>query len=249
MDSEVASLKHMIDEANRIVAFTGAGISTESGIPDFRSPTGIWSQASPIAFDAFVRSEEARRESWRRKIEIDRDMADALPNRGHRAVARLVEAGKVFAVITQNIDNLHQKSGIPEDRIIELHGNGSYASCLSCGQRMELAPIKAAFEARGTLPACASCGGLVKTATISFGQALPESALRRARDASLSCDLMLVLGSSLVVYPAAGFPPMARQNGARLAIVNREPTGLDNMADLVLKREIGATLGEAVDVG
>ena len=248
MSDEIQRLARLIDDATRVVVFTGAGISTESGIPDFRSPNGIWSQTTPIYFDEYVKSADARIEAWRRKFEIDRDMIGAEPNRGHRAVAKLVRTGKVSAVITQNIDGLHQESGVPDEQMIELHGNGTYATCLSCGARHELDPIKAAFEANNTLPECNLCGGIVKTATISFGQAMPEGPMERARDETLACDLFLAIGSSLVVYPAAGFPAMAKQNGAGLVIINRDPTDLDRMADLVLNREIGPTLGEAANV-
>ena len=248
MSDEIQQLARLIDDANRVVVFTGAGISTESGIPDFRSPNGIWSQTTPIYFDEYIASADARIEAWRRKFEIDRDMIGAEPNRGHRAVAKLVRTGKVSAVITQNIDGLHQESGVPDEQMIELHGNGTYATCLSCGARHELEPIKAAFEADNTLPDCNLCGGIVKTATISFGQAMPEGPMELARDETLACDLFLAIGSSLVVYPAAGFPAMAKQNGAGLAIINRDPTDLDRMADLVLNREIGPTLGEAANV-
>ncbi len=248
MSDEIQQLARLIDDASRVVVFTGAGISTESGIPDFRSPNGIWSQTTPIYFDEYIASADARIEAWRRKFEIDRDMIGAEPNRGHRAVAKLVRTGKVSAVITQNIDGLHQESGVPDEQMIELHGNGTYATCLSCGARHELEPIKAAFEADNTLPDCNLCGGIVKTATISFGQAMPEGPMERARDETLACDLFLAIGSSLVVYPAAGFPAMAKQNGAGLVIINRDPTDLDRMADLVLNREIGPTLGEAANV-
>ena len=248
MSDEIQRLARLIDDATRVVVFTGAGISTESGIPDFRSPNGIWSQTTPIYFDEYVKSADARIEAWRRKFEIDRDMIGAEPNRGHRAVAKLVRTGKVSAVITQNIDGLHQESGVPDEQMIELHGNGTYAMCLSCGARHELDPIKAAFEADNTLPDCNLCGGIVKTATISFGQAMPEGPMERARGETLACDLFLAIGSSLVVYPAAGFPAMAKQNGAGLVIINRDPTDLDRMADLVLNREIGPTLGEAANV-
>ena len=248
MSDEIQQLARLIDEATRVVVFTGAGISTESGIPDFRSPNGIWSQTTPIYFDEYVKSADARIEAWRRKFEIDRDMIGAEPNRGHRAVAELVRTGKVSAVITQNIDGLHQESGVPDEQMIELHGNGTYATCLSCGARHELDPIKAAFEADNSLPDCNLCGGIVKTATISFGQAMPEGPMERARGETLACDLFLAIGSSLVVYPAAGFPAMAKQNGAGLVIINRDPTDLDRMADLVLNREIGPTLGEAANV-
>lgn len=243
-----ARLRALLDEAARVVVFTGAGISTESGIPDFRSPQGLWSKAKPIDFRDFLAHEHMRHEAWRRKIEIDRDMEVATPNRGHRAVATLVARGQAACVITQNIDGLHQRSGIPEASIVELHGNGTYASCLDCGLRHELAPIKAAFVADGSLPYCRNCGGLVKAATISFGQPMPTRAMARAQDATLACDLFLVLGSSLVVYPAAGFPLLAKRHGARLVIINREPTEQDGHADLVLHADIGPTLGAAVDV-
>jgi NAD-dependent deacetylase len=152
------------------------------------------------------------------------------------------------SIITQNVDGLHQASGIADERVIELHGNTTYARCLTCGTRFELDPIVAAFEADGTLPVCDACGGLVKSATISFGQAMPQEAMDRAERETLACDLFIVLGSSLVVYPAAGFPLLARQNGARLVIVNREPTEQDAAADLVIHAGIGDTLGAAVGI-
>ncbi|MEX2454628.1 MAG: Sir2 family NAD-dependent protein deacetylase [Rhodospirillaceae bacterium] len=248
MNVEIQELARMIADARRVVVFTGAGISTESGIPDFRSPNGIWSKTTPIYFDDYIRSEDARREAWRRKFEIDRDMLRAEPNRGHRAVAKLVRTGKVASVVTQNIDGLHQLSGVPDDRVIELHGNATYAHCLTCTARHELEPIREAFLTDEVLPECAYCGGIVKTATISFGQAMPVRQMERARDETLACDLFLAVGSSLVVYPAAGFPAMAKHNGARLVIVNRDPTDIDDLADLVLNREIGPTLGEAANV-
>jgi len=247
-DPDVGRLAEMLAQSRQAVVFTGAGISTESGIPDFRSPSGLWSQTTPIYFQEFVASEEARREAWRRKFIIDRDMQNAEPNRGHRAIAALVHREKVRCVITQNIDGLHQQSGIAPDRIIELHGNGTYARCLDCRRRYELAPIRAALEADGALPVCGACGGLVKAATISFGQAMPDGPMQAAQQAALSCDLFLAIGSSLVVYPAAGFPATAKKNGARLVIINREATDLDVMADLVLNREIGAALSAAVEV-
>ncbi len=244
----MASLGLMIQQARRVVIFTGAGISTESGIPDFRSPGGIWTKNQPIEFSDFLSSEAMRREAWRRKIAIDKVMTQAQPNRGHRAVAELVRQGKASAVITQNIDNLHQNSGIAPENVIELHGNGTYASCLDCGQRYELAPIYAAFEKDDTLPICRSCEGIVKTATISFGQAMPEGPMRRAEEETLACDLFIAIGSSLVVYPAAGFPALAKRSGAKLVILNREPTPLDSMADLAVREEIGIALGEAVGI-
>ncbi|MGR9092149.1 MAG: SIR2 family NAD-dependent protein deacylase [Gammaproteobacteria bacterium] len=248
MERKIEALRKLLEASERVVIFTGAGISTESGIPDFRSPQGIWSQMQPIQFQDFLTSEEMRRESWRRKSIIDKDIDRALPNRGHRAVSALVTSGKCRTVITQNIDGLHQASGIPEANIVELHGNGTYAACLDCGTRYELAPILDAFKADESLPICTRCNGIIKTATISFGQAMPEDAMARAAEAAQTCDLFIVLGSSLVVYPAAGFPGVAQRSGASLVIINREATDQDDGADLVLHDEIGAMLGLATRV-
>ena len=239
----------MIERSRRVVVFTGAGISTESGIPDFRSPGGVWSRMKPIYFQEFVASETKRREAWTRAFSGVAGWVGAEPNAGHRAVARLMERGKVSAVITQNVDNLHQDAGAPPDKVIELHGNASYATCLDCGLRHELEDLKAPFLERGDIPACRSCGGLVKTAVISFGQPMPEAAMARAEAETRACDLFLVLGSSLVVYPAAGFPLLARRNGARLVIVNREPTEQDPYADLVLHEEIGPLMSAVAGAG
>ena len=239
-------LASLIAEARRAVVFTGAGMSTESGIPDFRSPGGVWSRMRPIYFDEFVTSEEMRREAWNRVFSGVAGWVGAKPNAGHAAVARLVARGKVSAVITQNVDNLHQDSGVPADRVVELHGNATYATCLSCALRHELEVLKQSFLGRGEIPSCRECGGLVKTATISFGQAMPQDAMARAERETLACDLFIVLGSSLVVYPAAGFPRLAKEKGAKLAIVNREPTEQDVFADVVLHEEIGAVLRAVV---
>ncbi len=246
--SATRQLREMLEASLRGVVFTGAGISTESGIPDFRSPGGIWSKYRPIEFGEFIASKEARREYWRRKFATHGTVAEAKPNQGHLAVAELVKRGKVSAVITQNIDGLHQASGVPTERVVELHGNTTYAHCLDCGKEYDLDPIRDAFLADETLPVCAACGGMVKTATISFGQAMPEAEMERAKEETLGCDLFLAVGSSLVVYPAAGFPALAKESGAGLVIINREPTGLDALADLVINAEIGATLGAALDL-
>jgi len=247
-DTDITALARLIDASKRAVVFTGAGISTESGIPDFRSPGGIWTQMAPIYFDEFVASEAARRETWRRRFAMEEIFQAAAPNRGHRAVDALVRRGKVSAVITQNIDGLHEASGIPRDKIIELHGNTTYATCLDCGERYEIADLRIPFERDGTVPVCDKCLGHVKTATISFGQAMPYAAMRRAETETLAADLFIVLGSSLVVDPAAGCPELAKRNGAALAIVNREPTGLDRIANFVLHEPIGDTLGAVVGV-
>src|SRR5262245_27453732 len=246
--AKVDDLERMIEEAESIVAFTGAGISTESGIPDFRSPGGIWTRYKPIEFGDFLASAAARRESWRRRFAVHETLQKATPNAGHRALARLVAQGKMTAIITQNIDGLHQASGVPDDRVIELHGNTTYAACLDCCRRHELDWVREIFAAGERLPVCMDCGGHIKTATISFGQAMPEAEMDRARAATLAADLFVVLGSSLVVYPAAGFPLLAKRNGARLVIVNRDPTEQDSLADLVIHGEIGATMSRAVPV-
>ncbi|MBI3516333.1 MAG: NAD-dependent deacylase [Proteobacteria bacterium] len=244
--SSTERLAELLADARRAVVFTGAGISTESGIPDFRSPGGVWSKMKPIYFDEFVHDEAKRREAWNRTFNNAAGWTGAKPNAGHLAVAKLVQHGKVAAVITQNIDNLHQDSGVPARQVIELHGNATYATCLECGVRHELAVLKQSFLGRDEIPRCRSCDGLVKTATISFGQAMPPAPMARAEEETLACDLFLVLGSSLVVFPAAGFPLLAKQNGAKLVIINREPTEQDPYADLVIHDGIGATLRAVV---
>lgn len=239
-------LARYLRDAERIVVFTGAGISTESGIPDFRSPGGVWSKMKPIYFQEFVGSEAKRREAWTRVFSGAAGWVGKAPNAGHYAVARLIASGKGSAVITQNVDNLHQASGIADGKVIELHGNASYATCLECGVRHELAELRPVFVDRGEIPTCRDCGGLVKTATISFGQSMPEEPMLRAEAETQVCDLFLVLGSSLVVTPAALFPARAKQSGAKLVIVNREATPLDDIADLVLHDEIGPTMTAAM---
>jgi NAD-dependent deacetylase len=237
------TLARMItDAAGRVVVFTGAGMSTESGIPDFRSPGGVWSRMKPIYFQEFVSSEARRREAWTRAFSGAAGWTGASPNAGHFALARLVAQGQVEQIITQNVDNLHQDSGVSEERVIELHGNAGYARCLECSLRHELADLRDGFIERDEIPSCRECGGLVKTATISFGQPMPAAKMLRAEAAARACRLFIVLGSSLVVYPAAGLPLMARSHGARLAIVNREPTDQDAFADLVLHDEIGPVM-------
>jgi NAD-dependent deacetylase len=243
LDSGIARLQEMVHQASAIVPFTGAGISTECGIPDFRSPGGIWTKNRPIPFEEFLASQEARNESWRRRFAMQAEFGDAQPGRGHRAVASLYRAGKVPAVVTQNIDNLHQASGIAPEHVVELHGNTTFALCLDCSERYELPWVRARMDrANSCAPNCPACGGFIKTATVSFGQAMPDEAMQRAQQLSQSCDLFLAIGSSLVVWPAAGFPLMAKQNGARLVIINREPTEFDEIADLVVHEDIGSAL-------
>jgi len=248
MDVQSNGLREILDSSRRVAVFTGAGISTESGIPDFRSADGLWTKIKPIDYDEFISSQEARHRSWQLKLEMEAKWSDARPNRGHRAVAELVKRGKCHGVITQNVDGLHQMSGVDDDKVIELHGNNTYARCIDCGTRHELEPIMAAFQCDGRLPVCCRCGGIVKSATISFGEAMPEAAMGRAQAVTLKADLFLVLGSSLVVYPAAGFPKLAAEMGTRVVIINREPTAMDIYAELVIHGEIGEILGAAVGI-
>jgi NAD-dependent deacetylase len=243
MTDPIAQLRRLLDSSQRVVFFTGAGISTESGIPDFRSPGGLWSRMQPIYYQDFVASEDVRREAWRRRFDNADGWVGAQPNRGHYAVARLIAAGKARCVITQNVDNLHQRSGVPEDRVIELHGNASYATCLSCAVRVELSDIEREFRAAGTVAPCKRCGGVIKSATISFGQPMPALPMQRAHEETMSSDLFVVLGSSLSVFPAADFPLRAKQKGAALVIVNRDRTEMDEIADLVIHAGIGDTMG------
>jgi len=235
-------LRALVDEASVIVPFTGAGISTECGIPDFRSPGGIWTKMRPIDFSDFLASQAARDESWRRRFAMQDQFGGARPGRGHQALASLYRAGKSPGVVTQNIDNLHQASGIASEHVVELHGNTTYATCLDCAARYELPWVKRFFDASGRAPSCTSCGGHIKTATVSFGQAMPEREMQRAEELTRSADLFIAIGSSLVVWPAAGFPLMAKRNGASLVIINRDPTEFDDIADLVVRHDIGEVL-------
>jgi NAD-dependent deacetylase len=239
----VAQLSRFIDDAQTIVPFTGAGISTECGIPDFRSPGGIWTKNQPIPYDDFVARQDMRDESWRRRFVLEEKFGAAKPGRGHRALASLYRSGKVPALITQNIDNLHQASGIAAADVVELHGNTTYAVCLGCGERYELGWVRQKFENLGQRAPDCDCGGYIKTATVSFGQSMPAQAMERAEQLSRTCDLFLAVGSSLVVWPAAGFPLMAKRNGSALVIINREPTEFDELADLVIRNDIGDALG------
>jgi NAD-dependent protein deacetylase/lipoamidase len=243
LETGIRRLREMVEGAAVVVPFTGAGISTECGIPDFRSPGGIWTKMKPIEFSDFLASQEMRDESWRRRFAMEQQFVGAKPGRGHRALASLYKAGKVPGIITQNIDNLHQSSGFSAEDVVELHGNTTYATCLDCAKRYELSWVKQSLaQSGGRSPECTVCDGYIKTATVSFGQSMPESAMRRAQELTESCDLFLAIGSSLVVWPAAGFPLAAKRNGACLVIINRDETEFDGIADLVLHDDIGTVL-------
>jgi NAD-dependent deacetylase len=227
-------------EARSAVVFTGAGISTESGIPDFRSPGGVWSRNKPVYYNEFLASADARFEYWRQKAEAAGDFLQAQPNDGHRTIAKWEQSGRVAGVITQNIDGLHQEAG--NRRVLELHGTARWVDCVDCGARFEPLPLLEAFRAEQKVPPCAECGGRLKSATISFGQALPTGVLEESVALAESSDLFFAIGSSLVVHPAAGLPQLARRAGARVVIINRDPTDQDLTAAAVLHEPIGATL-------
>jgi NAD-dependent deacetylase len=247
MNSEqnaIAKIGKYLSESKRAIAFTGAGISTESGVADFRSPGGIWSRYQPVLFRDFLTSEDARRQYWKMKKEGFHELKMAKPNDGHRALARLEVEGMLAAIITQNIDGLHQEAG--SRCVLELHGTSRYCLCLECGARFSPDEIQERLEAGVEIPLCTHCGGLLKSATISFGQALPADVLTEAFDLSMSTDLVLALGSSLVVEPAASIPLQAKNNGAKLVIINHTETPLDRLADAVVHQSIGETLSRVI---
>jgi NAD-dependent deacetylase len=236
----------LIARSNRIVGFTGAGISTESGIPDFRSPNGVWANNRMIDYDEFINSRSGRIEYWRQKALMWPEMRDAQPNAGHRAFVELERQRKLRVMITQNIDGLHQRAGNRADLVIELHGTTAEAVCLTCGDRIPMDEAVKRVEGGDHAPECDHCGGLLKPATISFGQAMPAREMQLAAEAAKDCDLFLAVGSSLVVYPAAALPELAKRYGAALIIINRTPTPMDAIADLVVNDEIGKTLPELI---
>ncbi|MBN2123287.1 MAG: Sir2 family NAD-dependent protein deacetylase [Deltaproteobacteria bacterium] len=234
----------IIREGNRILVFTGAGLSTESGIPDFRSPGGIWDRYDPQDFyyQKIVSDEGARQKYWKMSSEYYLVMKQALPNRAHLAVREIEDMGKLLAVVTQNIDSLHQRAGNSPDRIIEIHGTAFSVSCLSCGKRYKRDEIEERLKAGEKAPRCDSCKGILKPATVSFGQSMPEAEMTEAVRCARKCDVCMVLGSSLVVYPAASVPLHAAEEGAKLVIVNRDPTPLDSQAEVVIHESLGESL-------
>ena len=238
--SAVSELSRLVRAARRGVAFTGAGISTESGIPDFRGPQGVWNTETPVYYQDFMASREARMRAWERTARMFKRCSEARPNAGHLAIAELQRRGHIGTVVTQNIDGLHHDAG--STNVIELHGTNRYAACQMCWKDWPIAEIVARWEQGDTAPECDSCGGPIKTRTISFGQSMPVREMERAAEVSMAADLYISIGSSLVVEPAASFPRLAKQAGARLVIVNNQETPLDDMADLVIREQIGPTL-------
>jgi NAD-dependent deacetylase len=246
VDEAFATLAEITAASHKIVAFTGAGISTESGIPDYRGPHGVWARGTMPTRADIQTDPEGQHAYWEERQENYPRLVAKEPNAGHRALVRLFEAGRLLAVITQNIDGLHQKSGLPPDRVIELHGSAHRVRCLDCGRVYPASEIQRRQEAGEAEPRCAVCGGPLRSATVLFGESLPAEALRQAVALAQVADLMLVVGSSLVVNPAAQIPVVAKQAGARLAIINREPTPLDSLTDARLWTDAGPTLSALV---
>ena len=245
----MGDLVDILQETERLFIFTGAGISTNSGIPDFRGPQGVWQTRQPVYYDEFLASEEARIEYWNYKLESWPAMRDARPNAVHRAIVDLHRAGKLLAVVTQNIDGLHQMAGLPEEGVIELHGTNRWIECLACKRRFDPQPLFDEFSSTSRPPRCLECAGLLKSATISFGQSLDPNTLEAAERAVEECDAVIALGSTLSVYPAAGFPLMAARRGVPYAIINRGPTEHDGLPGVTVRHEgdVGVIFPKAVE--
>jgi NAD-dependent deacetylase len=250
MDRQIVKGSEVIGTAQKILVFTGAGLSTESGIPDFRSPGGIWEKYDPadFYFQKFISDEISREKYWQMSTEFYDTIRDAVPNRAHLAIKTLEERGKLLAIVTQNIDNLHHKAGNSPDKIIELHGTVISVSCLSCKKKYDRDEIQARLRSGVKVPYCDDCGGILKPDTISFGQAMPQEEMERSIRYAGICDLCIVLGSSLVVYPAASVPIHAVRSGARLMIVNRDPTPQDTYADLVIRMSLSEALDQMLGI-
>ena len=246
MNEKISLIAQRILEGDKNIVFSGAGISTESGIPDYRSKGGIWDKFRPVYFDEFMSSKNARIEYWRRKAELYHDLVQAKPNPAHISLVKLYEMGLLEAVITQNIDGLHQESGLPDEKVIELHGNTRRVRCMSCGNTISIHEAQKCIEAGDLAPEC-ECGGYMKSDTISFGQSMPADEVEKAIDLSRNCDFFLVVGSTLLVQPAALMPSYAKQGGAFLAIVNLSETPYDERCDVLIRGKAGEALLEIVN--
>lgn len=246
MKAEIDSLEHfheLVASATNMVILTGAGISTESGVPDFRSPGGIWEKFRIVEYGEYVASEEARIEDWHRRFYMKDQIGAVEPNIGHQKIADWLNSGKAQYLVTQNVDGLHQRAGAPAERIIEIHGNATTSSCIDCGLHHEMEECRTQFEATGESPKCLACCGIVKADIVMFGEAMPKEKTNRAFQIAESADLFLAIGTSLVVQPAAVLPLHAKRSGANFAILNRNKTELDRFADCVVNAEIGQVLG------
>jgi len=242
LEQQLQDAAELIQQAQRIVALTGAGISTESGIPDFRSPGSIWQEQSPVSYQDFINKREARQKYWQTRRNLSAQVAAAHPNAAHLALAELERKHRLQGIITQNFDSLHHDAGNNPDHIIELHGTSRAAACTLCGKRSSIKELQQRIDAGEIDPQCPDCGGFLKAATILFGQRVPEAELRRAREFAASCDLFLVVGSSLKVTPAATLARMALSNDIPIIIINLQATPLDDYADVVLHGKAGAVL-------
>ncbi len=241
---KIETVASIVRLSKKIVVFTGAGISTESGIPDFRSPGGIWDRYNPaeLTYQKFLSSQASREKYWERQKNLWPIIAAARPNAGHLAIAELDKMGKLDCVITQDGDGLHQRSGVPADKVIELHGTWTRALCLSCGRKYPSEEVQLRLEAGEKVPTCHECGGILKPDVVQFGQSMPVKETSEAQRRAGACDLFLVCGSSLVVYPAAEMPLMAKESGAKLVIINLQPTPHDDFADVIINDKIGSVL-------
>ena len=249
MNGPIEKIAELIVHSNRIVVFVGAGLSTESGIPDFRSPGGVWDRYDPqdFYFQKFLESESTREKYWQMATEMYQSMKDAKPNSAHLAIAELEQMGKLDCLITQNIDGLHFKAGNSPDKVLELHGTAMYVTCLSCQKRYNRDAIQIRIAHGDKAPLCDGCKGFLKPATISFGQSMPVAETQSAYEHSAACDLFIVIGSSLVVQPAARMPVVAKQNDARLVIINRDETPCDQLADCIVHAQAGPTMAAVIE--
>jgi NAD-dependent deacetylase len=249
MNDQIGKIAELIFTSKRIVVFVGAGLSTESGIPDFRSPGGVWDKYDPedFYFQNFLSSEASREKYWQMATEMYEAMRDAKPNPAHLAVAELEKLGKLDCLITQNIDGLHFKAGNSPEKVLELHGTAMHVTCLSCNKRYERDAIQERIAKGEKAPRCDECAGLLKPATISFGQSMPERETREAYERSATCDLFIVIGSSLVVQPAANMPVVAHRSDAKLVIINRDETACDDIADILVKAQAGPAMAAILD--
>ena len=245
MNAKITLIADKIKQGAKNVVFTGAGISTESGIPDYRSQGGIWDKFRPVYFDEFMSSRDAREKYWRKWKELYRGITRAEPNAGHTAIAMLDQMGLLEALITQNVDGLHQEAGVTDEKIIELHGNTRRIRCMTCRKITPTEEIQERLDSGDPAPDC-KCGGHLKPDTISFGQAMPVVEVEKATALSQTCDFFLVVGSTLLVQPAAHMPIYAKQNSAFLAIVNLSETPCDNICDVLIRDKAGEVLQRIV---
>jgi NAD-dependent deacetylase len=250
MSEPIENIAELIVRSRRVVVFVGAGLSTESGIPDFRSPGGVWDKYDPqdFYFQRFLASETSREKYWQMATEMYESMKDAKPNQAHFALAELERLGKLDCLITQNIDGLHFKAGNSPDKVLELHGTAMHVTCLNCNRWYSRDAIQRRIAGGDKAPRCDECKGLLKPATISFGQSMPEREMNEAYERSAACDLFIVIGSSLVVQPAAQMPLIAKQNGAKLVIINRDETACDGLADCIVHDQAGPTMAAVLDL-